>query len=58
VLLARGLTNRQIAEQLFNSERTIETHVQKIAGKLGFTRRTQIAAWANVNGLLDEEPNR
>jgi predicted ATPase/DNA-binding NarL/FixJ family response regulator len=52
-LLARGLTNRQIAEQLFNSERTIETHVQKIAGKLGFTRRTQIATWANAHGLTE-----
>ena len=53
-LLARGMTNRQIAEQLFNSERTIETHVQKIAGKLGLSRRTQIATWANANGLRDD----
>jgi len=55
VLLTRGLTNRQIAEQLFNSERTIETHVQKVAGKLGFARRTQIVSWANANGLIVEE---
>ena len=54
-LLGRGLTNRQIAEQLFNSERTIETHAQKIASKLGFSRRTQIAAWANANGLTAED---
>ncbi|MFN8538967.1 MAG: LuxR C-terminal-related transcriptional regulator [Thermomicrobiales bacterium] len=57
-LLACGLTNRQIAEQLFNSERTIETHVQKIGSKLGFTRRTQIATWANANGLAATTPAR
>lgn len=50
-LLTRGLTNRQIAAQLFISERTTESHVQRIASKLGFTRRTQIAAWAHEQGL-------
>lgn len=45
VLVAQGLTNRQIAATLHISDRTAETHVQHILGKLGFTNRTQIAAW-------------
>jgi predicted ATPase/DNA-binding NarL/FixJ family response regulator len=57
-LLACGLTNRQIAERLFNSERTIETHVQKIGSKLGFARRTQIATWANAHGITELPPAR
>jgi len=44
-LVAQGLTNREIAERLFISERTAEGHVQSIRNKLGFTSRTQIAAW-------------
>ncbi|MFD9888513.1 ATP-binding protein [Amycolatopsis sp. NPDC059027] len=44
-LVRRGLTNRQIAEHLVISLRTAETHVAHIMTKLGFTNRTQIAAW-------------
>ena len=47
-LVARGLTNRQIAEQLFVSERTAENHVQHILAKLGLRNRTQIATWAGA----------
>jgi non-specific serine/threonine protein kinase len=49
--VARGLTNRQIAEQLVIAERTAETHVQNIFNKLGFTSRAQVAAWAAEHGL-------
>jgi len=45
-LVRQGLTNRQIAERLFVSERTAENHVQHILTKLGLSNRTQIAAWA------------
>jgi DNA-binding CsgD family transcriptional regulator len=45
-LVADGLTNRQIAARLVISERTAETHVQHILTKLGFTTRSQIAAWS------------
>jgi non-specific serine/threonine protein kinase len=45
-LLARGLTNREIAAHLTISERTAETHVSRILGKLGLTRRAQLTAWA------------
>jgi non-specific serine/threonine protein kinase len=50
-LIARGLTNRDIASQLVVTARTAETHVQNILNKLGFTSRTQIAAWAVECGL-------
>jgi len=40
-----GLSNREIAERLVLSVRTIDTHVQRILAKLGFTSRAQIAAW-------------
>ena len=45
-LVAEGLTNRQIAERLVISERTADTHVANILGKLGLATRTQAAAWA------------
>jgi DNA-binding CsgD family transcriptional regulator len=43
-LVAQGLSNRQIAAASHISERTVESHVQHILDKLGFTNRTQIAA--------------
>jgi predicted ATPase/DNA-binding CsgD family transcriptional regulator len=45
MLVAEGLTNRQIADRLFIAERTAEGHVEQIRNKLGFTSRSQIAAW-------------
>jgi ATP/maltotriose-dependent transcriptional regulator MalT len=54
-LVAEGLTNRQIAERLVISERTAQNHVQHILTKLGFTTRTQIAAWSvRRNEYADE----
>ena len=44
-LVAEGLTNRQIAERLYISDRTAQNHVQRILTKLGFGTRSQIAAW-------------
>jgi non-specific serine/threonine protein kinase len=44
-LVARGLTNRQIADELFLSDRTIDSHVANILGKLGLGNRVQLAAW-------------
>lgn len=54
LLVARGLTNRQIAGELTISERTVTTHVDHILRKLGVTSRARIAAWA-VGQLLPEE---
>jgi DNA-binding CsgD family transcriptional regulator len=47
-LVTAGLTNREIARQLFISERTAQNHVQHILTKLGFTSRAQIAGWVTV----------
>ena len=44
-LIARGLTNRRISEELSISERTAATHVGRILKKLGFGSRSQLAAW-------------
>jgi DNA-binding NarL/FixJ family response regulator len=44
-LVADGLTNRQIAARLVISDRTAGNHVAHILTKLGFTSRSQIAAW-------------
>jgi non-specific serine/threonine protein kinase len=51
-LAARGLTNKDIAAQLFLSVRTVEVHVDHILTKLGFHTRTQLAAWAHEEGLV------
>jgi predicted ATPase/DNA-binding CsgD family transcriptional regulator len=45
-LVARGLSNRQIANKLVISQRTAETHIEHVLRKLNFSSRAQIAAWA------------
>jgi DNA-binding NarL/FixJ family response regulator len=45
VLVARGLSNADIARRLVISQRTAESHVANILTKRGFTSRSQIAAW-------------
>jgi predicted ATPase/DNA-binding CsgD family transcriptional regulator len=44
-LVALGLSNREIAQRLFLSLRTVEWHVLQVLNKLGFSSRSQIAAW-------------
>jgi two-component system, NarL family, response regulator DevR len=46
-LIAQGLTNRQIGEQLFLAEKTIKNYVSSLLAKLGVERRTQAAILAN-----------
>lgn len=49
-LLAQGLTNRQIAEQMVVSESTVKTHVSNVLDKLGLEDRTRAAIWALKHG--------
>jgi DNA-binding CsgD family transcriptional regulator len=49
-LIADGLTNRQIAERLYITERSAESHVERIRDRLGFRSRSQIAAWFVASG--------
>jgi DNA-binding NarL/FixJ family response regulator len=50
-LIAEGLTNRQIGEQMFLAEKTVKNYVSSILSKLGLERRTQAAVLASK--LLD-----
>ena len=45
-LIAQARSNRQIADQLVLSERTVESQVRNILAKLGYSTRTEIATWA------------
>ena len=56
VLIAQGQSNRAMAERMVLSVRTVEDHVGRILGKLGFSSRAQIAAWATQQGLVTTEP--
>jgi NarL family two-component system response regulator LiaR len=51
-LIARGLSNREIATQLFVSENTVKTHCSRAFDKLGATRRTQAVQRGKELGLL------
>ena len=50
-LLARGLANRQIADELTISVATVERHVANLFNKLGYRSRVQVAAWVIEQGL-------
>jgi DNA-binding NarL/FixJ family response regulator len=50
-LVARGLTNDQVADQLFLSKRTVTTHLTSIYTKLGVTSRNAATRFALEHGL-------
>jgi DNA-binding CsgD family transcriptional regulator len=56
VLVARGLTNRQVAEELVIAPGTARVHVERILGKLQFSSRRQLTTWAIERGLLATGP--
>jgi DNA-binding NarL/FixJ family response regulator len=52
-LLGKGRSNKEIAAELFITERTARTYVSNILGKLGLASRTQAALWAVEHHLVD-----
>jgi len=53
--VAMGRTNREIAQELFISEKTVKTHISNILGKLNLEHRTQLAIYAIKNNLTEAE---
>lgn len=53
-LVALGLSNGEIAEQLVLSVRTVETHVSRVLAKLGLRSRGQLTAWAHEEGPMSD----
>ena len=53
-LVAKGATNKEIADSLFISENTVKTHLQNIMEKLHLANRSQAAAYAVKKGLVEE----
>lgn len=51
-LIAQGLTNQEIATQLFISMTTVKTHVGNILNKIGARDRVQAVIFAYENGLV------
>jgi len=49
-LIAEGMTNREIAARLTITERSAESHVERIRDRMGFRSRSQIAAWFVASG--------
>src|SRR5260370_16779759 len=58
-LAAHGKTNKQIAADLFLSDKTVKHHISNILSKLDLSSRAQAAGWATHHRLLDQfpEPN-
>jgi DNA-binding NarL/FixJ family response regulator len=53
LLVAEGLTDREIGTRLFISHRTVGHHVSSLLAKLGATRRSELAAVAHRSGLVN-----
>ena len=57
-LVAQGMTNAEIAEQLFVSPKTASAHIEHILAKLGVARRAEIAAWVATVSRVDAPASR
>ena len=53
VLIARGLTSKEVGRKLFIERATVDTHVQHIYNKLGIDSRPQLAVWLMEHDLLE-----
>jgi DNA-binding NarL/FixJ family response regulator len=50
-LVAQGLTDRQIAEKIYVSPRTVQNHLARIRDKTGLRRRSELTRWAVVHAV-------
>jgi DNA-binding NarL/FixJ family response regulator len=57
-LVARGLSNRQVAEELVISEKTVKNHVLRVLDKLDVRSRTQLAIRIRELGTVPTEANQ
>jgi DNA-binding CsgD family transcriptional regulator len=57
-LIAEGMTNAEIAAQLFVSPKTVSAHVEHILAKLGVARRAEVAAWVPGIASAEGPPSR
>lgn len=53
VLIGRGMSNQEIAEQLYVSVNSVKTYIRQVYAKTGVTRRTQAVAWAHEHGWTE-----
>jgi len=56
-LIGEGLTNRQIAERMSISEKTVKNYVSRVLAKLGMSRRTQVAVLATQSRNHQQAPH-
>jgi DNA-binding NarL/FixJ family response regulator len=55
-LVAEGRSNGEVARKLWVTEQTVKFHLSNIYRKLGVANRTEAGRWAQLTGLLDEDP--
>jgi DNA-binding CsgD family transcriptional regulator len=52
-LVARGMSNREIGEELFISQHTVANHMRSVLRKTGAANRTEVASYAHLRGLAE-----